>query len=132
MRSGPRAGRRHGRGRVYGRVGLKPRECLWAIRLFQPALLKTGANLGAVHLRKGRQELAVLAQAFQLTLRDGSRLMASDFATEQALLRSEIATKDPRATGSQLCTRLFHKPTGLRGDVVPGAADGRALPARDP
>jgi hypothetical protein len=71
-------------------------------------------HLGAVHLRKGRQELAVLAQAFQLTLRDGSRLMASDFATEQALLRSEIATKDPRATGSQLCTRLFHKPTGLR------------------
>ena len=89
-------------------------------------------HLGAVHLRKGRQELAVLAQAFQLTLRDGSRLMASDFATEQALLRSEIATKDPRATGSQLCTRLFHKPTGLRATWCLVQADGRALPARDP
>jgi hypothetical protein len=64
----------------------------------------------------GSSRFAALAEAFRLKLSDGSEIKASEVSIEQGPLRSDIdiAAKDARAAGTQLCTRLSDTKTGLR------------------
>jgi hypothetical protein len=74
-------------------------------------------HLGTIRVSdgKGHQEFAVLKEAFQITLRNGTLLKASELELKQPPRRSqiEIANKDQRAAGSQLCAQLQDKGTGL-------------------
>jgi hypothetical protein len=75
----------------------------------------------------GSAQFAALAEAFRLTLSDGSQIKASEFSVEHGPLQSDIdfAGKDARAAGKQVCIKLWNEIAGLRATwclVLPSEA----------
>lgn len=95
-------------------------------------IASSNGHLGAVNIfnGEGSKKFATPAEAFRLSLNDGTEIKASEFAIEQGPLRStiDIAGKDARAAGTQLCTTLLNETSGLRATwclVLP--ADARYI-----